>query len=329
MSSSQKPAEIAQKINYRLERLIPVTTPLGVIVGFLLPLVFMPLRPFVPYLFGIITFAGALKLRAKELGATVRKPMPILLFFVTSHVLMPLLALFSSSLFFPDTDIITGFVLLFAGPTAVSGFIWVMIFRGNKAFGLSFILLDTLLAPVIVPYTLFFLMKESISMDGSGIAVSLCMMVVIPTIIGVAINETSRGKIPSVICPYLDPVSKIALFTVIAANASPLAGVIRLNDPLVWKTAGLCIALTITGFILAKIASVVFKFDKDRSISMIIAGGLRNNSAVMTIAVTFFPQAAALPTLLSVIFQQSIAALMGKLLIKKENPDQRIKNSKT
>jgi hypothetical protein len=37
----------------------------------------------------------------------------------------------------------------------------------------------------------------------------------------------------------------------------------------------------------------------------------------MTIAVTFFPQTAALPILLSIVFQQSIAALMGKLLIKK------------
>jgi tagaturonate reductase len=317
MPSSQKAAHISLNINHKLERLIPVTTPFGIIMGFLLPFVFSNFRPFVPLLFGIITFTGALKLRARELGATVKKPTSILLFFVTSHILMPLLALFSSSVFFPDTDILTGFVLLFAGPTAVSGFFWVMIFRGNKAFGLSFILLDTILAPFLVPFTLSVLLKETISMNMSGIAFSLFLMVVLPTIIGVTVNESSKGKIPAFICPYLDPVSKIILIIVIAANASPLAQSMRLNDPLVWKTAGICILLTVTGFMLAKIASVVFRFDKDRSISIIIAGGLRNNSAVMTIAVTFFPQSTALPILLSIVFQQSIAALMGKLLIRK------------
>jgi hypothetical protein len=37
----------------------------------------------------------------------------------------------------------------------------------------------------------------------------------------------------------------------------------------------------------------------------------------MTIAVTFFPEAAVFPSLLTIIFQQTIAAVMGKLLIKK------------
>jgi predicted Na+-dependent transporter len=33
----------------------------------------------------------------------------------------------------------------------------------------------------------------------------------------------------------------------------------------------------------------------------------------MTIAVAFFPEAAVLPTLISIIVQQTIAAIMGKL----------------
>jgi predicted Na+-dependent transporter len=37
----------------------------------------------------------------------------------------------------------------------------------------------------------------------------------------------------------------------------------------------------------------------------------------MTIAVTFFPEATALPTLLCIVFQQIIAAVMGKIIIKK------------
>ena len=61
-------------------RQLPVTTPLGIVIGFLLAFVSIHFRSFVPILFGMITFAGVLKLRVSEFGATVRSPAPILLF---------------------------------------------------------------------------------------------------------------------------------------------------------------------------------------------------------------------------------------------------------
>jgi predicted Na+-dependent transporter len=314
MLSSQK---TAQRINHHLERLIPVTTPLAIVLGFVLPSVFIGLRPFVMWLFALMTFSGALKLRASELGNAVRSPVPILLFFIAAHVLMPVIAMFVSSLFFANPDIVTGFVLLFSGPTAVSGFIWVSIFKGDMALCLTLILLDTLLAPLVVPGSISILMGARTAMDMSGIAVSLLFMVVVPTIIGVAANETSKGKVPALICPWLDPVSKIFLMAVIAANAAAAAPGINLMDPLVWKAAVLTIALTFFGFVLIKIAAVIGKCRAPKDITLIIAGGLRNNSAVMTIAVTFFPEAAVIPTLLSIIFQQGIAAVMGKVFTKK------------
>ncbi|MCL2800773.1 MAG: hypothetical protein FWD28_03330 [Treponema sp.] len=305
------------KLNRILDRLIPVTTPLAVALGLFFPGVFIHLRPLVILLFGIMTFSGALKLKAGELGASVRSPLPIILFFIVSHILMPLAALSSSSFFFTNTDIITGFVLLFAGPTAVSGFIWVAIFKGDKALGLTLILLDTMLAPLVVPATMLLFLGAKIQMDMSGIIISLLFMVVVPTIIGVTLNETSKGKIPRVICPALDPFAKICLILVIAANSSAISSIVHFNDPLVWSVAALCVALTTIGFLLAKVFGIFGNCGRQKSASLVIAGGLRNNSAVMTIAVAFFPEAAVLPVLLSLIFQQTVAAIMGRLLIKK------------
>jgi tagaturonate reductase len=311
------------KIDRALDLLIPLTTPLAVALGLFFPNVFSALRPFVILLFAVMTFSGALKLTACELGNAVKSPIPILFFFITSHVLMPLAALGSSSVFFTNSDIITGFVLLFAGPTAVSGFIWITIFKGDKALGLTLILLDTLLAPLVVPATLFVFAGAKTTMDMSGMAVSLIFMVVVPTILGVGLNEASKGKIPSAVCPVLNPSAKICLMLVIAANSSAIAHFIKFNDPLVWAVAALCTVLTSSGFLLAKLNGIAVRCGKEKSdtkmkeISLVFAGGLRNNSAVMTIAVTFFPEAAVLPAVLSIVFQQVITAIMGKLIIKK------------
>jgi predicted Na+-dependent transporter len=306
------------KINNFLGHFIPITTPLAVVFGFLFSDVFSFLRPFVPWLFAVMTFSGAIRLKASELTDAVKKPIPIFLFFFTSHVIMPITALFLSSFFITNHDIITGFVILFAGPTAVSGFIWVIILKGDKALWLSLILLDTALAPIVVPVTVYLLRGADVIMDTSGIVISLLFMVVIPTIIGVTINEVSKGKAPEVIGHVLDPLSKIFLMCVIAANTSAVASFIRFNDPVVWKTAIFCILLTTTGFLLARLNGIIGKCNDERKTALIISGGLRNNSAVMTIAVTFFPEMTVLPTLLSIIFQQTIMAIMGRVMIKKK-----------
>jgi len=321
MSFSQKITDILDKLNNQLGRLIPVTTPMGIALGFFFPHIFIRVRPYVPWLFGMMTFSGALKLRASELSDTVRRPAPVMLFFAASHVIMPLAALLLSSLVFDNADVIAGFVLLFSGPTAVTGFVWVAIFKGDKALGLTLILLDTLLAPLIVPGSVSILMGTKIAMDMSGIAISLLFMVVLPTILGVLLNEISKGKISERLCPSFDPAAKLCLILVIAANASPIAPGIRFDDPLVWTVTLVCVALTIGSFFLAKLNGFICKCGGEKSVSMIISGGLRNNSAVMTIAVTFFPEAAVLPTMMSIIFQQTIAAIMGKFLFKKNDKE--------
>jgi tagaturonate reductase len=317
MFSLEKSMELAKDINRHLERAMPLLTPSSIVLGFAFSGFFIHLRPFVSWLFGIMTFSGALKLRAVEFGVTIRSPKPIFFFFAASHIVMPLIAMFAASLGFANQDIVSGFILLFAGPTAVSGFIWVTMFGGDKALCLTLILIDTMLAPLVVPGSVSLLMGAKTAIDMSGIAFSLFMMVVVPVLLGVTVNEASKGKIPSLVCPYLNPFSKICLILVIAANTSAIAPRIRLSDPVVWKVALFCIILTSAGFVITKLAALAGKCGSEKSVTLFFSGGLRNISAVTTISVTFFPEAAALPALLGIVFQQTIAAVMGKLLVTK------------
>jgi predicted Na+-dependent transporter len=319
MKTASGPAVIAELLNARLERLMPVITPSGIVLGFLFPDVFIKLRPFVIWLFGTITLSGALKLKTRELGRTIRSPLVILLALVSMHVIMPLVALLASTLVFGgDIDTISGFILVYSAPTAVSSFIWVSIYRGDFALCLTLILIGTLLAPFVVPGTMLALAGTRIALDITGMAASLVLMVVVPTIAGVAANELSKGKIPALVHPYLAPVSKICLILVIAANASPVAPRVQFNDPKVWIIAALCVFLAAAGYVIAKALGLLTKLSPEKRVTLFFLGGLRNISAVTTIAVTFFPEAAALPALLGIVFQQVMAAIMGRVLLGKK-----------
>ncbi|MDR1399257.1 MAG: bile acid:sodium symporter family protein [Treponema sp.] len=307
-------AEFAFVLNRRLERLMPILTPSGIMMGFLLSSVFIHLRPLVPWLFALMTFSGALKLRVRELVVAVRKPAPILYFMLAAHVIIPLVVFSICSLIF-DADTLSGYALLFAVPTAVSGFIWVSIYHGDRALALAIVLLDTLLAPLVVPGAVSLLLGTQVTLDMSGMATSLALMVLVPTVLGVGLNEASNGKVTPIVSPYLNVAAKLCLVLVIAANASPVASQIQLDNPQVYLIAALCIAFGAFAYICAKLIGIFARLSREKRVTLFFAIGLRNISAATTIAIQFFPVAASLPCLLGIVFQQVLAALMGKALM--------------
>jgi predicted Na+-dependent transporter len=312
------PADRAVRLNAVLERLMPALTPAGVALGFLFSSRFVQLRPAVPWLFGAMTLSGALRLRLRDLGGAVANPKPILAFFVSAHVLMPLLAWAAGRLLFP-VEVGAGFVLLFSTPTAVAGFIWATIFGGDAALTLSLILLDTLLAPLVVPATTALLLGRGVAIDASGLALSLVGMVVVPTLLGVGLNEGSRGAVPAAVGPFLAPAAKFCLILVIAANAAAVAPRVDFSEALVWSVAAGGLLLASAGFLLGRAAAALAGGSgaggAARRSSLTFGVGLRNISAAATLAIAYFPAAAALPAILGMIFQQTLAAVLGRLLL--------------
>jgi len=317
--------ETASALNNFLDRKMAFLIPTGVVLGLVFPAIFIKIRPLVPLLFGILTFTGAMKLKARDLLLAVKNPVPVILFLITAHCIMPLAVLFiSSAIFRNDPNTVSGFVLLYSVPTAVVSFIWAAIYKGDAALTLAIILLDTLLAPFVVPGTVKILLGTKIMLNMTGMTLSLIYMIVIPTIIGVTMNEISKGVVPKKAGPFLGPLSKICLAFVISANCAAIAPQVNFKSTRLWIIAGTCIALTVLGFSLGKIfgylggrLGLLGKNKKEKTASIFFATGLKNISAAMTLVIEFFPQAASLPTVLGVVFQQSICAIMGRLYLGK------------
>jgi predicted Na+-dependent transporter len=320
--AKKTPGEIASAANRLLERMMPLLTPLGVTLGIVFSSFFLALRPLIPWLFGTMTLSGALRLKVRDLALAVSSPLPIVLFFLSAHVLMPLGVMLMSGLVFNGSaDIVSGYVLLYAVPTAVTGFIWTTVFRGDPALSLALILLDTILAPVVVPATMRILLGTKVALDMSGIAFSLVLMVVVPTLIGVVLNELSRGAVPRAAGPYLSPFSKLCIVLVVSANAAAVAPEIHPENPMVWLVGAMCIIFSTLGFVCGKIVGLLGKANRAGQATLIFSVGLHNTSAAMTLGIEFFPGPAALPAVLGIIFQQTIAAIMGRLLLKKNGEE--------
>lgn len=303
-------------LNGNLERAMPILTPTGVILGLLLGTKVSWMKPSVTYLFAFLTFCGALGINSTDFFKVLKKPKPIFAFLLGTNLLMPLLAWSIANIAFPsNTAIITGYILLMATPTAVSGYIWSSIYRGNGALSLTLILVSTALTPLLTPFTVRLLTKTSIEINTMGMILSLLKMVVIPSVLGVIINNMTKGNVNEHITPSLKPFSKLSLILVIIINTSQVSQ--QLISTASWiylPIALLCAVIAASGFPLAFAIGKWTKLPVEDTVSVTFAIALRNISAALVLAIDYFPPETSLPVIFGIVFQQSICAIMGHFL---------------
>lgn len=309
-----------RSFNSFLEKMMPLLTPVGVILGLILAGYVKGMKPAVTYLFAFLTLVSGMGVSVKDFFTVLKKPKPIFAFALGTYVVIPLLVFFVTNLLIPArAETITGFVLLYSIPTAVVGTVWSSIYRGNLALSLTILVIATVLSPIITPTTVSLLTSTSIQIDSLGLAKSLTFMVLIPSVLGITINYFTKGKCNDHVAPMLKPFTKIALLFVIIINTSQVAEDLIKSASLVYiPEAILAIVFTFTGFFVGSIISKLFKLNRDDTVSVTFAIGLRNISASLVLAIQFFPPSAVVPIIFGIVVQQTACAIAAKIIFKPE-----------
>lgn len=303
-----------QRCNRFLEKWMFLVTPCCLAAGVLFPSVAGLGVPYVPLVFAFMTFIGGLKSSFRDIAAVFRSPLPLLACLVTLHLVLPAAACGLGRLLFPDNpNVVTGMVLEFSVPAAVVGLMWVSIYRGNSPLSLALVILDTLLAPFLIPLTLRLLVGSQAAIDTSRMMEELIFMIALPALLAMVLNQLSRDRVKETWPARLAPYSKFCLIFVVTANSSEAAPYIRhLNTQRL--LAGGCILLLATcGYVIGWLLALLFRQPHDITVSMIYGAGMRNISAGAVIASTYFPAEVVFPVMIGTLFQQILAALFGML----------------
>ncbi|MBP2239650.1 putative Na+-dependent transporter [Cytobacillus eiseniae] len=304
-----------QKLNKQLERLMPFITPTSVVIGVLLAGILKDYSFLIPWIFAFMTFSGSLSSNFSSLKQTLNHPFALVVVLFILHILMPVWAWGVGHIVFSgDLFTITGFILAMAIPTGISSFIWVSIYRGNLSFTLAIILIDTFLSPFIVPFTLSILVGENIEMDVFSMMKGLLGMIVIPSLLGMFLNQWTKGKVKEEWSPRLAPFSKIGMGFVVMLNGAVVAPYLQeVNMKLVIITITVFF-IAFTGYLFSFLIGKWFKCDREMIIALTFTGGMRNISAGAVIAVSYFPPQVAVPVVIGMLFQQVLASIYGMLM---------------
>ncbi|MDY8047929.1 bile acid:sodium symporter family protein [Paenibacillus sp. S33] len=306
-------------LNRRLNAAMPLITPISILIGVLIGTPLSEYTELSPWLFAFMTFAGSISMGFKDFVHVIKHPGPLIACLFILHLAMPLLAMMLGHLAFNDDPYtITGLILGAAIPTGISSFVWVNIYKGNTALTLAIILIDTILAPFAVPGIMSLLIGADVQLDTWAMMQSLFWMIVVPSLIGMVLNEWTKGKIKQVWGPRLGPFSKLAMALVVMINGSVIAPyLVDFN----LKLVGVCLSIVVlasTGYAIGYLISGLMRWNNADRTALVFNGGMRNISAGAVLAITYFPAPVALPVVLGMIFQQSTASLVGFLLSRRD-----------
>lgn len=304
------------KLNIQLQKLMPILTPLSLVIGVILEDIGGRLLFLVPWIFAFMTFAGSLSINFQGFKSFMKYPKFILFAIAFLHIVMPIWAYVLSKLIFNDHLLTVGFILSVAVPTGVTSFIWISICKGNIPLGLSIILIDTVLSPIVLPFLSFLAAGEKVSIDTPAIMFDLLWMIVLPSIAGMLANEWTKGRIVEAWGKPLAPFQKICLFLIVMINSSVIALYIK---NITWEIFGIILVVlvvSLSGYTFCLIIGHFIWKRMDLITTFVFTGGMRNIAVGVVVASTYFPPKVVLPVVFGMLFQQVLASQFSKVLEK-------------
>ncbi len=282
---------------------------------------FSQYRNWVPWMFGFMTLVTSLKTSWRDLGGIFSKPLPLITIIIFQHALFPFIAQFIGKIGFPDNPhLIAGFILTAALPVGITAVIWTGMSKGDVALSLTAATLDTLLSPITVSLVLYMFVGKSMAINYQAMMTALVVMIVIPSVVGLTINDLSGGKFYSRSEHLLGPLSSIALCGVIVVNVATAQATASTLISAAPSLIFLAFALVASGFFTGWLFPKIFGFSKEASIACVYCTGIRNTSCGLVIAMGHLPVEASIPLLVAMFFQQPISALFQRNFLKKLAP---------
>ena len=304
------------KFNRYFEKNMILVIPASLMLGFLFYPFFDSWGQAVPWLFAYVTFVMALDCNVRQIGRTLRLPLPIILTLLIVHGVAPWIAYQCGILLFGEgSPYIIGLVLFAVIPLGVSSIIWVSLSGGHVPLTLSLIVIDSLFSPIVVPWLIHVYFGQTIEFDTTKVMLDLLKIIVVPTILGIAVNELSKGKAKVLSAPITGPTSKIAFSGVVFINAAVIAPFVYTFKADMVLLILSSVALILVGYMLGWLCALGFR-DSTILRAMTYSTGMRNNSLGIVIGIAYFEPKAVVPVVLTILIQQPIATVIYRVFTK-------------
>ena len=246
---------------------------------------------YVGLLLGLVMFGMGLTLTGGDFVRVFRRPKGIAIGVAAQYTVMPLLAFLLAYFLDLSPELAAGVILLGCCPGGTASNVIAYLARGDVSMSVSMTSVSTVLAPLLTPALMLLLAGSWLPVDAGGLFVSILQVVLVPVLLGVALNTFFGGTVRRV-TPVLPLVSVtvivIIVMGVVAASADNLLTV----GPLVLL---IVMAHNLAGLLLGYGVARAVGIDGPQRRAISIEVGMQNSGLAAGLAATYFGGLAALP----------------------------------
>ncbi len=292
---------------HRMTQLFPPLAVAAGIVAYFAPDVFSPYAWAIVPLLVVIMFAMGLTLTVDDFHRVFRQPAAVGLGVLMQYTIMPVAAFVVGYALSLEPELLAGIVLLGGCPGGTASNVICYLARANVALSVTLTLTSTLVAVVATPLLTWALLNRHVPVDIVGMLGSMVQIVLIPVMLGVAINH-ALGKRLDAIKPALPALA-------IAAILIAIAIIVALNQPQLASAALLVVAAVVLhnllGFIGGYFIPRWLGFDQLTCRTLSIEVGMQNSGLSVALALKHFAPAAALPGAIFSIWHNIAGAVLA------------------
>ena len=284
------------------------------IAAYFAPGFFLPVKPYISILLGMIMFGMGMTLRVEDFKIAFTRPVPIILGVCLQFLIMPALGFSLALLLKLPPEISAGIVLVGSCPGGTASNVMVFLSRGNVALSIAMTTISTLLAPLLTPYLILFYARRWMPIDPSELFVSIVLIVLIPVILGITVKKL----LPNFALKVGNSMPSISIIAIVLI----IACVVALNvNHIVTMAFAIIIAVIlhnalglILGYWIARIAKQNIK--NCRAISIEV--GMQNSGLGAVLAHTHFTPLTALPSAIFSIWHNISGAILASIWSRKQ-----------
>lgn len=258
---------------------------------------------------GVVMFGMGLTLKPSDFKPVLMQPKDIIVGELAQFIVMPFVAWILCKMLQLPTELALGVILVGCCPGGTASNVICYLAKGDIALSVAMTGVSTLLAPIVTPALVYLLAGKEVAVDMVGMFVSILQVVILPIILGFAVNRY-LGKFTEKVTPLLPMISTLAIATIIGIIVSHNANNILSCSLMV----GVVVILhNSMGLALGYLAGRLLGLPHDKRTAISIEVGMQNSGLATSLAAThfaMFPMAAVPGAIFSTWhnFSGSIAA---------------------
>lgn len=298
---------VYQEILKKFTSLFPLWAVLLSAVAYVYPEYFAPHQGLIVPFLSLIMLGMGVTLSVNSFLAVLKKPSVVLLGTLMQYTVMPLAAWIVCLVLKLPADLAAGVILLGCCPGGTASNVISYLAKADVALSIVLTSVSTLIAFLATPFLTWVFIGQTIEVDVTGMLVSVVNVVIVPVVLGLAINYFFEKRI-SAVREVFPAISAAAIVIIIAIIIGTNSTNLEQSGPLVLLAVILHNGLGLAG---GYWISKALKLSETEARTIAIEVGMQNSGLSVALAIKHFTAAAALPGAIFSIWHNLSGALLA------------------